>query len=161
MSNESRKTIVEELTSLISKGNAHASFEDAVAGISMDLLTVVPDRLPYSIWQLAEHIRIVQWDIVEFCLHEDHQSPKWPDEYWPAAVDQIEKEQWESILNDISRDRQRFFDLLKDEKNDLYKPFPYGDGQNIFREALLIADHNAYHTGEIIIIRRLLNDWKS
>ena len=161
MSTDNRKFIADELISLIEKGNAHASFEDSVAGMSIDLLTTVPEGLPYSVWGLAEHIRITQWDILKFSSGPGHESPKWPDEYWPAAVDKIEKEQWESILADISKDRQRFFDLLQDETSDLYKPFPYGDGQNIFREALLIADHTSYHTGEIIIIRRLLNDWKS
>ncbi|HEY0176657.1 MAG TPA: DinB family protein [Pedobacter sp.] len=161
MNKDNRKVVVEELISLISKGNAHASFEDAVAGVSMDLLTVVPDRLPYNIWQLAEHIRIAQWDIVEFCLDPNHKSPKWPDEYWPSADSKADKKKWEATLAGISKDRERFFDLLRDERRDLYETFSYGDGQCIFREALLLADHTAYHTGEIIVIRRLLNDWKS
>lgn len=161
MSEQNRGIIVIELISLIDKGNAHASFEDAVKGISMELLTRVPEGLPYSIWQLVEHIRIVQWDIVEFCLSPGHQSPKWPDEYWPENPQAVTKEGWEKSLAQIITDRNRFFDLLKDQEVDLYTPFDYGDGQSVFREALLIADHNAYHVGEIIVIRRLLGDWKS
>jgi len=158
---DNRDFIVEELIGLISSGNAHASFEDVVKGVSMDLLTVVPGDLPYGIWQLAEHIRITQWDIVEFCLGPDHESPKWPDEYWPAVGEKVTKVHWEATLAGIRKDRERFFDLLRDESKDLYAPFSYGDGQSIFREALLIADHNSYHCGEIIVVRRLLNDWKS
>lgn len=161
MSEQNRGIIILELISLIDKGNAHASFEDAVKEIPLELLTKAPNSLPYSIWQLVEHIRITQWDIVEFCSNPDHESPKWPDEYWPAAVETVTKEEWENSLAEIKKDRERFFDLLKDQDIDLYAPFDYGDGQSLFREALLIADHNAYHVGEIIVIRRLLHNWKS
>ena len=161
MSIDNRKFIAEELISLIEKGNAHASFEDSVAGMSIDLLTTVPEGLPYSVWGLAEHMRITQWDILKFSSGPGHESPKWPDEYWPAVDEKITQEKWEATLESIRKDREEFFELLKDEKTDLYTPFAYGDGQSLFREALLIADHNSYHTGEIIILRRLLNDWKS
>lgn len=161
MSIENRKVIVEELITLISKGNAHASLEDAVAGVNLDLLAVIPEGLPYGLWQLVEHIRITQWDILEFCKGPDHQSPKWPDEYWPPAGGTVSKDKWEETLASIRKDREEFFELLRDEQKDLYEPFTYGDGQNLFREALLIADHNSYHLGEIIVVRRLLKDWKS
>lgn len=151
--------VVDELIRLIEKGNAHASFEEAVDGVSPSLLTEIPAGLPYSIWQLVEHIRIAQWDIVEFCTDSDHQSPKWPEGYWPENV--VTVEQWKSALRQIKEDRSRFFDLLKDTDRDLSASFAHGDGQTLFREALLIADHNSYHTGEIIVIRRLLKDWKS
>lgn len=158
---KNREIIIEELIALISKGNAHVSFEEAVSGIDLKLLTVVPDKLPYSIWQLIEHIRIAQWDIVEFCLSAAHESPEWPAAFWPDAVQAVKKEELEKSLKQISEDRIRFFDLLKDPSKDLYQPFTYGDGQNLFREALLIADHTAYHVGEVIIIRRLLGNWKT
>jgi hypothetical protein len=161
VTDDNRGIIILELISLIDKGNAHASFEDAVQGLNLEVATKVPETLPYSIWQLVEHIRIAQWDIVEFCLSPGHQSPKWPDEYWPEAVQDITAEQWEKSLLQIREDRERFFNLLKDQDTDLYTPFSYGEGQSVFKEALLIADHNAYHTGEIIIIRRLLGEWKS
>lgn len=161
MTEENRGIVVVELVNLIDKGNAHASFEDAVNHVPLELLTRIPQDLPYSIWQLVEHIRIAQWDIVEFCLGPDHQSPKWPDEYWPDQAEVVTRAQWENSLAQIKADRERFFGLLKDPEIDLYQPFAYGDGQSLFREALLIADHNAYHVGEIIVIRRLLGNWKS
>ena len=154
-------TLVKELTDLILKGNAHAALEDAVADIPLKDLTVVPADLPYNIWQLTEHIRITQWDIVEFCLNPDHKSPKWPDEYWVKPTAEVTKEQWQESIEQIKADRQRFLDLLQAEDTDLFSPLPQGSGQNILREALLIADHTSYHLGELIVLRRLLHNWKS
>ncbi|RZM29096.1 MAG: DinB family protein [Pedobacter sp.] len=154
-------TLVKELTDLILKGNAHAALEDAVADIPLKDLTVVPADLPYNIWQLTEHIRITQWDIVEFCLDPDHKSPKWPDEYWVKPTAEVTKEQWEESIQQIKADRQRFLDLLQAEDTDLFSPLPQGSGQNILREALLIADHTSYHLGELMVLRRLLHNWKS
>ena len=154
-------TLTKELTDLINKGNAHATFEEAVGDLPLDLLTVTPELLPYNIWQLAEHIRIAQWDIVEFCINPEHQSPKWPDEYWVDANPTVTQAQWNECLDQIKKDRSRFIDILSKSGEDLFKPLPHGSGQNLLREALLIADHTSYHTGEIIIIRRLLKSWKS
>ncbi|MXV50189.1 DinB family protein [Pedobacter sp. HMF7647] len=156
---ENEQIIRKELADMINKGNAHATFEDAVKNISKENRTKVPEKLPYSLWQLIEHIRIAQWDIIEFCKNPDHQSPEWPKEYW---VDNLEPtdEQWNNTLNTIRQDRNDFLEYLADLNNHLYKPFNHGNGQNLLREAMLISDHNAYHTGEIIILRRLLNDWK-
>ena len=158
---QDRAIIVAELIELINKGNAHLSFEDAVAGIDPKLLTVIPEHLPYSLWQLIEHIRITQWDIVEFCLHPDHVSPEWPAQYWPAPEEKADQVKLASSLKQIKVDRERFFALLNDPDKDLYTAFPYGDGQNLFREALLIADHTSYHLGELIVLRRLLGNWTS
>jgi len=161
MEDKNRKIIVDELVSLINKGNAHAAFEDTVENVSLDLLNKMPDGLPYSVWQMTEHIRITQWDIVEFCIDANHKSPKWPEEYWPEKEEiKITEEQWQNSLKQIAADRKRFIDLLNDPATDLYTPFLHGSGQNLLREALLIADHTSYHTGQIIVIRRLLNDWE-
>ena len=161
MEDKNRKIIVDELVSLINKGNAHAAFEDTVENVSLDLLNKMPDGLPYSVWQMTEHIRITQWDIVEFCIDANHKSPKWPEEYWPEKEEiKITEEQWQNSLKQIAADRKRFIDLLNDPATDLYTPFSHGSGQNLLREALLIADHTSYHTGQIIVIRRLLNDWE-
>jgi len=151
---------ISELRFLLDKGNAHVSFEEAVADIPLKLLTVVPEGLPYSIWQLAEHIRITQWDIVAFCESETHVSPKWPDEYWPKARKTVTGQQWKDCLTAINHDRSRFINMLQDRADELTKPFPYGSGQSLLREALLIADHTAYHLGEILVLRRLLHCWK-
>ena len=156
---DNNKILIKELTDLILKGNAHASLEDALADIPLEDITVVPDNLPYSIWQLTEHIRITQWDIVEFCIDPNHKSPKWPEEYWVKPVQEVTAAQWEESIAQIKADRERFLDLLKHA--DLFSPLPHGSGQNILREALLIADHTSYHLGEILVLRRLLNNWKS
>jgi hypothetical protein len=151
-----RDTVVVELISLLTKGNAHATFEEACAGLTAEIWNQhVPD-VPYTIWQLVEHMRIAQWDILKFSLGEEHESPEWPAGYWPAQDATADAQQWQATLDHIQADRQRFIDLLHDEQTDLLAKIPHGDGQTILREAMLIADHNGYHTGEIILIRRLL-----
>ena len=154
-----RAILIKELIDLITKGNAHVTFNDAVANLALDKLTVKPDNLPYNLWQLTEHIRITQWDILQFCIDPKYQSPPWPQGYWPDASDIPGQQQWDNCIQQIKNDRHQFIQLLKDPAVDLYQPFAHGSGQNLFREALLIADHTAYHTGEIIVIRRLLQIW--
>lgn len=156
-----RPAVVKQLKALIEGGQAHATFDNAVEGLSAKLLGEKPHGLPYSIWQLAEHMRIVQWDILEFSRDPKHKSPSWPDEYWPKDPEPPGEEAWEDTLKKIKHDRKAFITLLEDDNNDLYSPFEWGDGQNLLREALLMADHNAYHTAEIIVLRRLLKAWKS
>ncbi|NVO86676.1 DinB family protein, partial [Hymenobacter terrestris] len=112
-----------------------------------------------TIWQLVEHVRIAQWDIVEFSLGAEHTSPNWPADYWPAQTATADEAQWNQTLAQIQTDRQRFINLLQYPDTDLLAPIPHGDGQTVLREALLIGDHAAYHTGEIILIRRLLHLW--
>lgn len=150
--------LITELIKLLEGGTAHASFDDAVEGLAPELRGVVPDQLPYSIWQLVEHIRITQWDMLEFSRSEAHASPPWPDGYWVAETEPKDEEDWESSIQQISEDRDEFIALLK--SNDIYKTIPYGDGQNILREALQMADHCSYHTAQIILLRRLLGDWE-
>jgi hypothetical protein len=154
------KILVDELISLIEKGNAHVSFKKAVANLPPGLRTVIPENLPYSIWQLVEHMRIAQKDIVDFSYSADSESLNWPDDYWTEPVDNVSDENWNNSLNAIEADQQRFQALLEDENNDIYAPLPWGTGQSILREALLIADHNAYHTAEIVLVRRLLKSWR-
>ena len=160
MENNTRNQLVEELIFLLEKGNAHVSFEEACAGISPTLLNQAVPGLPYTIWQLTEHVRIAQWDIVEFCINPAHQSPQWPDEYWPPKEEQVDEKRWQATLARIAADRNRFVGLLRDASLDLFAPFGHGTGQSLYREALLIADHGAYHTGQIILLRRLLHDWE-
>lgn len=156
-----RKKIVDELIQLIKTGNAHVPFDDAIDRLPKELRVRTPEGLPYNVWQLVEHIRIAQWDIVEFCISADHRSPAWPSGYWPAeAGNDIDDETWMASIQQIRADRQRFIDLLSDASQDLLKPLDHGTGQSLFREALLIADHAAYHTGQIIAVRRLLDNWE-
>jgi hypothetical protein len=154
------KELREQLIENIVGSNAHVTFDDAIEGLTTGDLGKIPPNVPYSIWQLIEHIRITQWDIVEFSISRSHKSPEWPKGYWPKEVNPRNTEEWENSIDAIKQDRQRFVNLLRDDTHSLYKPFPWGDGQNLLREALLIIDHTSYHTGEIIVVRRLLNIWR-
>ncbi|WP_295117641.1 DinB family protein [uncultured Chitinophaga sp.] len=151
--------IITELVTLIQKGNAHVSMADAVAKLPAELRGKKVQNLPYSIWQLVEHLRITQWDIVEFCISADHKSPDWPKGYWTANKTEVDDKTWKASLKQIEEDQERFFKLLKEAGDDLLTPFEWGSGQSLFREAVLIADHNAYHTGEILVLRRLMDAW--
>lgn len=157
---DQRKKLINELTDLIKGGNAHVTLGEALDGVPANLRAVIPDNLPYSIWQLLEHIRIAQKDIIDFSISKDHKTLIWPDEYWPQPTDHVSDEQWEESIRELRDDQQRFFNLLYDEEKDLFSPLPWGSGQNIVREAMLIADHNSYHTAEIVVARRLLGIWK-
>lgn len=151
--------LVPELKKLLTGGGAHVGLKEAVSAIPFEMLGERPYGLPYSIWQLVEHIKIAQWDMLEFSRDARHKSPKWPDEYWPEETAPINKNKWDAALKQIDDDLDAFVALL--ETKDLYAPLPWGDGQSILREALQIADHTAYHIAEIVVIRRLLGIWKS
>jgi len=154
------KLLTQQLIDLIAKGNAHATFEQAVANISFKNIGIKPNNLPYSIWMLAEHIRIAQADILDFSINPNYKELQWPDEYWPEEEMPEDENAWKKCLDQIRQDSEQLIDLLNQPGIDLFTPIPHGNGQNVLREALLIADHNSYHTGEIVLIRRLLDDWK-
>lgn len=158
MKNE--ETIKKELTTLLKKGNSHVSLDDALLGIPHEKVAIRPDGLPYSLWELTEHIRISQWDIVQFCKDPKHESPKWPEGYWPKEKHPSEEE-WKKCLDKITSDRNEMIDMLNNSGERLFDPIPHGDGQSLFKEALVLADHTSYHTAEIIVVRRLLHIWKS
>jgi hypothetical protein len=159
MEAQTRTALVNQLSQLLAGGNAHATFEQAVADLPAPLRNQAVPGVPYTIWHLVEHLRIAQWDIVEFTLDPNHESPQWPEGYWPAKDSAVDEAGWQATLAAIARDQQRFLDHLHDPAIDLFAPLPHGDGQNVLREALLIGDHAAYHTGEIILLRRLLGAW--
>lgn len=156
---DDHKILIEELIKLLNGGSAHAGFDEAITGLPKEARRIKPDKLPYSIWQLVEHIRIAQCDMLEFSKSEKHRSPAWPDEYWVKETAPAGEAEWEKSVKQINDDRNGFINLLK--HGDIYKAIPHGDGQSILREALQIADHNAYHNAEIIVIRRLLGVWPS
>lgn len=156
MKNEN-KIIIEELVKLLKGGSAHLSFQAAVKGLPAEIRGIKPENMPYSIWQLVEHIRIAQWDMLQFCIDEKHQSPKWPDEYWVKETAPKNEDAWNKSIAQINHDLEEFIKVLK--KEDIYQELPHGEGQNILREALQIADHTSYHSGEIIAIRRMLKAW--
>jgi len=157
--NNEHQILIEELIKLLEGGGAHATLKEALEDLPAKHRGKVIDGLPYSIWQLTEHIRIAQWDMLEFSKGEAHKSPKWPDDYWVKETAPENDAAWDKSIKQVNSDLKEFIALLK--SGDIYKKIPHGSGQNILREALQIADHNAYHTAEIIVIRRLLKDWKS
>jgi hypothetical protein len=147
---------------LLDGGQAHATFEDAVAGFPVELRGVVPEGLPYSAWQILEHIRIAQRDILNFSAPPTggYHPMQWPEAYWPKEAAPAGTEAWDRSVAAVLADREKFKELLAKPGVDLYRPFLWGEGQNLLREALLIADHAAYHVGELIVLRRLLGAWK-
>jgi hypothetical protein len=151
--------LLTELEHLLDGGNAHVSFKDAIHRLPAEDRGKVVGDLPYSIWQIVEHIRIAQWDMVKFSQDATHESPEWPDGYWPKAPEPPSDSAWRKSIKQIESDLEEFKALLHSGA-DIAKPIPHGDGQSILREALQIADHNAYHIAEIVVIRRLLGCWK-
>ena len=156
---DSNTLLRKQLVELLNGGSAHVNFENAIAHMPFKLAGVRPENIPYSGWELCEHIRIAQWDMVEFCKNAKHKSPKWPDKYWPLTKGPISQDQFDKCLDQIKYDLQRMVSMIEDFENDLFAPFVHGTGQNLLKEALQLADHTSYHTGEIIIIRRLLKVW--
>src|SRR6201996_6907732 len=151
-----RKMIVDAM----SGHHAHIDLDSTIEDFPVELRGVKASGAPHTAWQLLEHMRIAQWDILEFSRDPKHKSPKWPDEYWPLNPAPVHADDWKKSVEQVVSDRKAFTDLLHTAGDDIYTPFPYGDGQSLFREAVLIVDHTSYHTGEIIILRRLLRDWK-
>ncbi|MCC8424145.1 DinB family protein [Mucilaginibacter sp. UR6-11] len=151
------KIITDEIVKLLRGGSAHIGLKDALDGLPAGARGDKPAGLPYSIWQLVEHIRIAQWDMLQFSRDADHKSPKWPDGYWVKEPAPADDTAWENSLSQIENDLEEFIALFK--KEDIYKPLGHGSGQTILREALQIADHTAYHISEIIVIRRLQGNY--
>ncbi|HZY62731.1 MAG TPA: DinB family protein [Edaphobacter sp.] len=153
----------QQLLTLLQGGEAHVTFDEAIKDFPEDLRGVVPDKLPYSAWQLLEHLRIAQRDILDFSAPPTggYQPLAWPDDYWPKSPEPPSAHAWEHSIAAIRKDRKSFEELIQRPGTDLFRPFRWGNGQNLLREALLIADHAAYHLGELIVLRRLLGIWKS
>jgi hypothetical protein len=149
----------EHLVKLLEGGSAHATFDSAVRGFPLDRTGVRPKGLPYSAWELLEHMRIAQQDILRFSVSAEHESPKWPEGYWPAGPAPEKRSHWARSVKAIRQDLAEFEALVRDPKQDLWRKFPWGDGQTLLREALLIADHNSYHIGQLVLVRRLLGVW--
>lgn len=150
----------EHLIALLSGGQAHATFEDAIKDLPSKLRGTKPEHFPHSPWMLLEHLRIAQHDILEFSRTEKHESPKWPEGYWPKSAEPPSTDAWTKSVNQFKSDLKAMQDLIKNPKTDLFAKIPWGDGQTILREALLLADHNAYHIAQVVDVRRLLGAWK-
>ena len=153
------KALREHVLYLLDGGGAHAKFDEVVADIPPKLLGQKPAGLPHSLWMLLEHLRLAQRDILEFSRNPKHASPKWPEGYWPAAEASPSAAAWSASVEKFRQDLKAMQDLVKDPKTDLFAKIPWGDGQTVLREVLLLADHNAYHLGQMLDVRRLLGAW--
>jgi uncharacterized damage-inducible protein DinB len=149
----------EQVARLLDWEEAHVGFDKTVKGITPRLRGVVPKGLPYSAWQLLEHLRIAQADILEFCRSSRYKHKKWPDDYWPTSPKPPSAAAWTKAIAAFRRDRQALQRLARNPKIDLFATIPHGTGQTYLRELLLIADHTAYHVGQIVIVRRSLSIW--
>ena len=150
----------QNLVYLIAGGGAHAKFDDVLKSFPPSLRGKKPANFPHSAWMLLEHIRIAQWDILEFSRNAKHVSPKWPEGYWPGKDAPPSLAAWNASIKKCQRDLKAVEDLVKNPKTDLFAKIPWGEGQTILREALLIADHNAYHVAQLVDLRRLLGAWR-
>jgi hypothetical protein len=159
MTADQTATLREHLLYLLRGGGAHLDFEKAVAGLSPELRGAKPAGQPHTPWRLVEHLRIAQWDILRFCLDPQHVSPSFPEGYWPAGDAPPDAAAWDHSLASFRADLRAVQDLVADPDTDLFVPLPHGQGQTVLREALLVADHNAYHLGQIVLVRRLLGAW--
>ena len=140
--------------------DAHAGFDRAVAGLPARLRGVTPTGWAHSAWQLLEHLRICQYDILDFCRNPKYVELKFPQDYWPSAAAPPSAKAWDESLAAIRRDREDFKKLAGDKSVDLFARIPHGSGQTVLRELLLVADHNAYHVGQLVLVRQALGNWK-
>jgi hypothetical protein len=149
----------EHLVALLKGGSAHVHFMDALDGFPEAKRGAFVEGLPHTGWQLMEHVRIVQWDILEFSRNAKHVSPGFPEGYWPKTPVPPDEAAWEKSVQGFQHDLQEMIKLVKNPQTDLFAAIPHGDGQTILREALLLADHNAYHLGQLVDLRRALGTW--
>jgi hypothetical protein len=150
----------QHLLDLLNGGNAHADFDLAVKNLPADLRGKRPRGAEHSPWEILEHMRIAQWDILEFSRDPNHKSPEFPGGYWPATQAPPDQKAWDKSVRAFRKDLRDLCDLVAAESTDLFARIPHGDGQTILREALLTADHNAYHLGQLVLVRRRLGAWK-
>jgi hypothetical protein len=154
------KVLRHHVLELLRGGHAHADLDNALAGFPPKLRGKKPKGAEHTAWQLLEHIRIAQWDILEFSRNAKYVSPKWPDGYWPQTEAPPSAAAWNTSIRKVREDQKAMEKLVTSTKSDLFAPIPHGTGQTLLREALLLADHNAYHIGQLVLLRRLLGAWK-
>jgi hypothetical protein len=150
----------QHMVNLLKGGEAHADFDTATKNLSANLRGQRPKGAEHSPWELVEHLRIAQWDILEYARDPKHKSPEFPTGYWPKSPAPPNEEAWEHSLNAFRKDLKALCDLVASESTDLLAPIPHAKDHTILREALLAADHNAYHIGQLVLVRRLLGAWK-
>jgi hypothetical protein len=156
LTTENDKSLREHLTSLLRGGNAHKSFDDFVRDFPAAACSRKIEGLPYTAWQVVEHLCIAQWDILEFCRDAKHVSPKWPDGYWPEPDNPGNETLWHESVERFQSDLKQMEELVVNPSTDLFAKIAHGDGQTILREALVLADHNAYHLGALVVMNRIV-----
>ena len=160
MSQDPQAALRQHLLELLSGGHAHAKFEDAVKRLTPMLRGAKPASFPHSAWMILEHLRLAQRDILEFSRNRKHASPKWPEGYWPETQAPPNAVAWSKSVEQFQSDLNAMKELVKNPKTDLFRKIPWGDGQTVLREALLVADHNSYHIAQLVDVRRLLGVWE-
>jgi hypothetical protein len=158
---ENHQDLRRHLLELLSGGHAHASFEQVVADFPAKLQGEKPAGLPHSAWMLLEHMRIAQWDILDFSRNPKYHVAKWPDDYWPKAPSPPSVAAWNDSVKSFADDLAAMKQLVRNAETDLFARIPWGEGQTVLREALLVADHNSHHLGQLIDVRRLLGIWNA
>ncbi len=150
----------QQLVNLLTQEQAHASFESAIKDFPVELRGKRPAGIDHSAWELVEHLRIAQWDILDFSRNPKYKERPWPGGYWPATAEPPDEKAWDRSIRAFRKDLKTFCVFISDPATDLYAKIPHGDGQTILRESLLVADHNAYHVGQLVLVRKLLGAWK-
>ena len=156
---DSDKQVRDQLLALLQGGNAHLTFDEAVVNFPRERMNTKPPHVSYTPWHLLEHMRISQWDILEFIRNPQYVSPTWPEGYWPAVDAQADEAAWKRTLASFRADLHSLEEIVADLSVNLYTPIPHGNGQNILREILVVADHNAYHTSEFATLRQVMDAW--
>jgi uncharacterized damage-inducible protein DinB len=146
----------EQLVEVLKGGHAHATFDQVIDGFPLDRIGERPAGMAHSAWELLEHLRIAQNDILRFSQSSDYREMKWPDDYWPKSSGPGDLSEWHKSVKAFRQDLADFEQLVLDPSRDLYRPFPWGGGQTLLREALLILDHNSHHLGQLLLVRRAL-----
>jgi len=149
----------QQLARMLDWHEAHADLGTASKDFPAELRGTVPPGMPYSAWQLLEHIRIALWDILEFSRDPKHKSPQWPEGYWPATVAPPDDDAWDKSMNSIRKHLEEMRKLVLNRSHDLFKPLAHGESHTLLREVLLAADHNAYHLGQLVLVRKSLGAW--
>jgi DinB superfamily len=155
----SDKELREYLAKVLAWGEAHADWKQALAGLDPAQRGVRPAGSPYSAWELMEHARIAQEDIVDFATNPKYRAREWPASYWPNSPAPPDDAAWEKSVKEFAKGTEEMVKLLKDPRTDLFAKIPHGTGQTMLRQALLLADHNSYHLGQLVLVRRLLGAW--
>lgn len=156
MNTEKDQQLREQLIKHLQGGQAFLPVEKMLNEITFDQLGIIPEGIPYSFYQQFYHMRIAQYDILEFSRNPEYESPDWPDDYWPEQPAPTDEQAWKQLVDAYFEERQQLCDLIANPDHDFFAPIPHGSGQTLLREAILVVEHSAYHSGQLLLILRLL-----